>query len=33
MDGGLDLTTVHNFGTALLIGALVGIEREKRKSA
>lgn len=33
MYNGLDLTTVRNFGTALLIGALVGIEREKRKSA
>jgi uncharacterized membrane protein (DUF4010 family) len=33
MDNGLDLTTVHNFGTALLIGALVGTEREKRKVA
>src|SRR5262249_49007418 len=33
MNNGLDLETVHNFGTALLIGALVGIEREKRKSA
>jgi uncharacterized membrane protein (DUF4010 family) len=30
---GLDLTTLRDFGTALLIGALVGIEREKRKSA
>ena len=30
---GLDLATVRDFGTALLIGALVGIEREKRKSA
>jgi uncharacterized membrane protein (DUF4010 family) len=28
----LDLDTVRNFGDALLIGALVGIEREKRKS-
>src|SRR5215468_1072501 len=33
MNNGLELETVHNFGTALLIGALVGIEREKRKSA
>jgi len=33
MDGGIDLPTVRDFGTALLIGALVGIEREKRKSA
>jgi uncharacterized membrane protein (DUF4010 family) len=32
MQHGLDLVTVRNFGTALLIGALVGIEREKRKS-
>jgi len=32
MNEGIDLTTVRNFGTALLIGALVGIEREKRKS-
>jgi uncharacterized membrane protein (DUF4010 family) len=29
----LDLDTVRNFATAVLIGALVGIEREKRKSA
>jgi len=33
MYNGLDLTTVRDFGTALLIGALVGTEREKRKSA
>src|SRR5262249_47840357 len=33
MNDGLDLTIARNFGTALLIGALVGIEREKRKSA
>src|SRR5262249_13451086 len=33
MDGGIDLATVRDFGTALLIGALVGIEREKRKSS
>ncbi len=33
MSDGLDLATVRDFGTALLIGALVGIEREKRKSA
>ena len=33
MDGGFDLDTVRNFGTALLIGALAGIEREKRKAA
>ena len=32
MDTGLDLATVRDFGTALLIGALVGIEREKRKA-
>jgi uncharacterized membrane protein (DUF4010 family) len=32
MNDGLDLATVRNFGTALLIGALVGIEREKRKT-
>jgi len=32
MNGGFDLDTVQNFGTALLIGALAGIEREKRKS-
>jgi uncharacterized membrane protein (DUF4010 family) len=31
MTNGLDLETVRNFGTALLIGTLVGIEREKRK--
>src|SRR5262245_2014662 len=33
MPDGLDLTTVRDFGTALLIGALVGTEREKRRSA
>src|SRR5205809_7897194 len=33
MYNGLDLTTVRDFGTALLIGSLVGTEREKRKSA
>src|SRR5438034_366451 len=33
MHTGLDLATVRDFGTALLIGALVGTEREKRKSA
>jgi uncharacterized membrane protein (DUF4010 family) len=33
MNDGLDLGTIRDFGTALLIGALVGIEREKRKSA
>jgi len=32
MDTGLDLATVRDFGTALLIGALVGTEREKRKA-
>jgi len=32
MDGGVDLAAVRNFGTALLIGALIGIEREKRKT-
>jgi uncharacterized membrane protein (DUF4010 family) len=32
MDHGLDLGIVQEFATALLIGALVGIEREKRKS-
>ena len=33
MYNGLDLATVRDFGTALLIGALVGTEREKRRSA
>src|SRR5438094_9664651 len=33
MHNGLDLATVRDFGTALLIGALVGTEREQRKSA
>jgi uncharacterized membrane protein (DUF4010 family) len=33
MDNELDLGTIRNFVDALLIGALVGIEREKRKSA
>src|SRR5207249_10378250 len=33
MHNGLDLATVRDFGTALLIGALVGTEREKRRSA
>ena len=33
MNDGLDLGTIRNFGTALLIGALVGIEREKHKLA
>src|SRR5262245_27409671 len=32
MSDGLDLDAIRNFGTALLIGALVGIEREKRKA-
>ncbi len=32
MDQPLDLVAVENFGTALLIGALIGIEREKRKN-
>lgn len=32
MEQGLDLATVRDFGTALLIGALIGIEREKRKT-
>jgi len=33
MNDGLDLGTIRKFVDALLIGALVGIEREKRKSA
>lgn len=33
MNNELDLGTIRNFGTALLIGALIGIEREKHKSA
>ena len=33
MHNGLDLATVRDFGTALLIGALVGTEGEKRRSA
>src|SRR5262249_4462156 len=33
MNDGLDLGTIRKFLDALLIGALVGIEREKRKSA
>src|SRR5262249_28153104 len=33
MNDGLDLGTLRRFVDALLIGALVGIEREKRKSA
>jgi len=32
MSDGLDLDAIRNFGTALLIGALVGMEREKRKA-
>lgn len=32
MDHGLDFRTVQEFATALLIGALIGVEREKRKS-
>ena len=32
MTDGLDLTLLQDFGTALLIGALIGIEREKRKA-
>jgi uncharacterized membrane protein (DUF4010 family) len=32
MDSELDFAAVENFGTALLIGALIGIEREKRKA-
>lgn len=32
MDHGLDLETVQQFAAALLIGALIGVEREKRKS-
>lgn len=31
MDSGLNLELLREFGTALLIGALVGIDREKRK--
>jgi uncharacterized membrane protein (DUF4010 family) len=30
--GGIDLVLLQDFGTALLIGALIGIEREKRKT-
>ncbi|MEK0082555.1 MgtC/SapB family protein [Benzoatithermus flavus] len=30
MDGHLDLAVIRDFATALLIGALIGIEREKR---
>jgi uncharacterized membrane protein (DUF4010 family) len=32
MNSGIDLSLVQDFGTALLIGALIGIEREKRKT-
>jgi len=32
MDPGSDFNTVRDFATALLIGALIGIEREKRKA-
>jgi uncharacterized membrane protein (DUF4010 family) len=32
MDPGSDFDTVRDFATALLIGALIGIEREKRKT-
>ena len=32
MDPALDLKTVRDFATALLIGALIGVEREKRKA-
>jgi uncharacterized membrane protein (DUF4010 family) len=32
MESELDFAAVENFGTALLIGALIGIEREKRKA-
>ena len=32
MDLALDFNTVRDFATALLIGALIGIEREKRKA-
>jgi uncharacterized membrane protein (DUF4010 family) len=31
MYDGVDLSAVRDFGTAILIGALIGIEREKRK--
>lgn len=33
MNGDLNLDLLRQFGTAVLIGALVGIDREKRKSA
>jgi len=33
MEGSLDLSTARDFATALLIGALIGVEREKRKGA
>jgi uncharacterized membrane protein (DUF4010 family) len=32
MTGALDLDLVWNFGVALLVGALIGLDREKRKS-
>jgi uncharacterized membrane protein (DUF4010 family) len=32
MNGTIDLSLLGNFATALLIGALIGIEREKRKA-
>ena len=32
MYNGFDLATLRDFGTALLIGALVGTEREKRRA-
>ena len=32
MDPSIDLGTVRNVATALLIGALIGIEREKHKT-
>lgn len=33
MDWAFDISAVQDFSTALLIGALIGIEREKRKSS
>jgi uncharacterized membrane protein (DUF4010 family) len=32
MNAGIDLLVIRDFATALLIGALIGIEREKRKA-
>jgi uncharacterized membrane protein YhiD involved in acid resistance len=32
MSGPFDLGVIWDFATALLIGALIGVEREKRKS-